>query len=88
MNDTAQNVPVAETILDKSACIVDAMSIIQKWEGNDKTFHDLARAALKRVIREEGDNSDRVDVVFDVYRESSTKDTERGGHGMFLTKRD
>ena len=33
MNDIAQNVPVAETLPDKSTCIVDAMSIIQKWEG-------------------------------------------------------
>ena len=77
MNDTTQNVPVAETIPDQSACIVDAMSIIQKLDGNGKTFQDLAKSALKMVIREGGDNSERVDVVFDVYRESSIKDTER-----------
>ena len=40
MNDTAQKVPVAETLPDQSACIVDAMSIIQKLEGNGKTFQD------------------------------------------------
>ena len=57
------------------------MSIIQKWEGNAKTFHDLVRAALKRVIREGGDNSDSVYVVFDVYRESSIMDTERVNRG-------
>ena len=64
-----------------SACIVDAMSIIQKLDGNDKTFNDLTRAALKIVVREGGDNSDRVDAVFDVHRESSTKDTERANRG-------
>ena len=81
MNDTTQNVPVAETIPDQSACIVDAMSIIQKLDGNGKTFQDLAKSALKMVIREGGDNSERVDVVFDVYRESSIKDTERVNRG-------
>ena len=81
MNDTAQNGPVAETIPDKSGCIRDAMSIIQKLEGNDNKFKDLARAALKRVIGEGGDNSERVDVVFDVYRDSSIKDTERVNRG-------
>ena len=81
MNDTTQNVPVAETIPDQSACVVDAMSIIQKLDGNGKTFQDLAKSALKMFIREGGDNSERVDVVFDVYRESSIKDTERVNRG-------
>ena len=72
---------VAETIPDQSACIVDAMSIIQKLDGNGKTFQDLAKSALKMVTREGGDNSERVDVVFDVYRESSSKDTERVNRG-------
>ena len=52
MNYTAYNLPVAETIPDKSACIVDAISIIQKLESNDNTSNDLAMAALNRVIRE------------------------------------
>ena len=60
---------------------VDAISIIQKLDGNGKTFQDLAKSALKMVIREGGDNSERVDVVFDVYRESSIKDTERVNRG-------
>ena len=76
-----QNVPVAETIPDQSACIVDAMSIIQKLDGNGKTFQDLAKYALKMVIREGGDNSEIVDVIFDVYQESSIKDTERVNRG-------
>ena len=80
-NDTAQNVPAAETLPDQAACIVDAMSTTQKLDGNGKTFQDLAKAALKMVIREGGDNSEIVDVVFDVYRESSMKDTERVNRG-------
>ena len=37
---------------------------------------------MKMVIREGGDNSERVDVVFDVYRESSINDTERVNRGI------
>ena len=57
------------------------MSIIQKLDGNGKTFQNLAKSALKMVISEGGDNSERLGVVFDVYRESSIKDTERVNRG-------
>ena len=70
MNDIAQNVPVVEFFTEKSACIVDGMSIVQKLDGNQNTFGDIAKTVLKIVIRE-GDKCDRVDVVFDVYREGS-----------------
>ena len=80
MNDIAQNVPVVEVFTEKSACIVDGMSIVQKLDGNQKTFGDIAKTVLKIVIRE-GDKCDRVDVVFDVYREGSIKDAERVNRG-------
>ena len=75
MNDIAQNVPAAEVFTDKSACIVGGMSIVQKLDGNQKTFGGIGKTVLKIVIRE-GDKCDRVDVVFDVYREGSIKDAE------------
>ena len=80
MNDIAQNVPVVEVFTEKSACIVDGMNIVQKLDGNQKTFGDIAKTVLKIVIRE-GDKCDRVDVVFDVYREGSIKDAERVNRG-------
>ena len=80
MNDIAENVPVAEAFTEKSACIIDGMSIVQKVEGNQKTFGDIAKTVLKRILRE-GDKSDRVDVVFDVHREGSIKDAERVNRG-------
>jgi len=76
----AQNVPVVEQFSDKSVCIIDGMSIVQKLEGNNKTFHEIAKTLLKRVLQE-GDKSDQVDVVFDVYREGSIKDAERVNRG-------
>ena len=75
MNDIAQNVPVVEVFTDKSACIVDGMSIVQILDGNQKTFGDIGKTVLKIVIRDR-DNCDRVDVMFDVYREGSIKDAE------------
>ena len=56
------------------------MSIVQKLDGNQKTFGDIAKTVLKIVIRE-GDKCDRVDVVIDVYREGSIKDAERVNRG-------
>ena len=79
-NDIAQNVPVVERFTEKSACNVDGMSIVQKLDGNQKTFGDIAKTVLKIVIRE-GDKCDRVDVVFDVCREGSIKDAERVNRG-------
>ena len=62
MNDRAQNVPVVEVFTERSACIVDGMSIVQKLDGNQKTFGDIVK-----IVISEGDICDRVDVVFDIY---------------------
>ena len=51
MNDIAQNVPVVDVFTETSACIIDGMSIVQKLDGNQKTFGDIAKTALKIVIR-------------------------------------
>ena len=58
--DITQNILIAETLPDKPTCIVDAMSIIRKWEGSDKTLRDVAKAALKTFLRHGGEyNNDR-----------------------------
>ena len=80
MNDIAQNVHRKKVFTEKSACIVYGMSIVRKLDGNQKPFGDIAKTVLKIVIRE-GDKCDRVDVVFDVYREDSIKDAERVNRG-------
>ena len=56
------------------------MSLIQKRKGNDKTFSQLAESVLSHVLHE-GSQSNRIDVVFDVYRDSSIKNTERINRG-------
>ena len=80
MNDKAQNVLVVEVFTEKTVRNVDGMSIVQKLDGNQKTFGDIAKTVLKIVIRER-DKCDRVDVVFDAYRDGSIKDAERVNRG-------
>jgi len=78
MKNVADAVPVVESFSGRSACVINGMSIVQKLDGNQWTFHDVAKTLLKRVLQEAG-KSDRVDIVFDVYRDVSIKDAERVG---------
>ena len=50
--------------------------MVQQMKGDDKTFAQLAESALFKVLHE-GTKSQRIDVVFDVYKETSIKDVER-----------
>lgn len=70
----------AETIPEPSATIIGGMSLIQKMKGNDQTFSQLADSALTQILHE-GARSQRIDVVFDVYREDSIKIAERANRG-------
>lgn len=53
------------------------MALVQKLKVNDQmTFGQIADAALSRVLQE-GGSSRRIDVVFNVYNETSMKFVER-----------
>ena len=56
------------------------MTLVQKLKGNQKTFSEIANNPLAYVISE-GCNSQRISVVFDVYRKDSIKNTERMKRG-------
>ena len=75
-NELKKNVPVAETVQGPIATIIDGMSLIQKTRGDKRTFGDVASSILSNVLNESKD-SQRVDVVFDVYRQDSIKSAER-----------
>ena len=60
--DPADNIP------QPSATIIDGMCMVQRLRGNDRTFGELADSALSAVLHE-GSTSNRIDVVFDVYKE-------------------
>jgi len=75
-----KSVSPAEVIPEPSITIIDGMSLVQKMKGNDQTFAQLAESALAKVLQE-GAKSQRIDVVFDVYKKTSIKDAERTNRG-------
>lgn len=63
-----------------SACIIDAMAVLQSIKGEQKTFHELSMIFLKQILNI-GGSCCRVDIVFDDYREVSIKSLEREKRG-------
>lgn len=70
------NAQVAETILSHSAVINLGMSIVQKVKADCMSFGGLANTVLSMVKRE-GSRHTRIDVVLDVYKDNSIKDSEQ-----------
>ncbi|CAG9821970.1 unnamed protein product [Phaedon cochleariae] len=64
----------------ESACLIDAMAVLQSIKGEQKTFEELSMIVFKQVLNI-GRNCCRVDIVFDVYREVSIKSLEREKRG-------
>ena len=62
----------AEAIPIPSTCIIDRMGLIQRTNGNNKTFAQLAESVLSMVLYV-GVHNGRVDDVFGVYRQPSIK---------------
>jgi hypothetical protein len=75
-----KNVSPAEDIPTPSACIIDGMILVHKLKGDGKTFAQLAESALNQVLHE-GNDSTRIDIVFDVHRDTSIKNAERCNRG-------
>lgn len=78
--DLEKSVAPADVIPEPSTTIIDGMSLVQKMKGNDKTFAQLAESTLAKVLHE-GGKSERIDVVFDVYKDMSIKNSERVNRG-------
>ena len=75
-----KNVQSADSIPQPSACVIDGMALVQRLKSDQKTFAAVAETLLGRVLNE-GGSSDRIDVVFDDYREESIKNAERENRG-------
>ena len=52
------------------------MAIVQEIRGDQKTFAEIADSLMYMVLNE-GTDSQRIDVVFDVYRDNSIKNPKR-----------
>ena len=60
--------------------MIDAMALVQRLEGDHKTFAEVAESLLSLVLLE-GSNSKRIDVIFDVYKENFINNAEREKRG-------
>ena len=58
------------------ATIIDAMGVTEKIHGENCTFGELSEQILKSMLNH-GCDSQRVDIIFDIYTEQSIKYTER-----------
>ena len=80
LNNTLEKPSSAvEEIPENSAFIIDAMGLVQRIKGNH-TFRDVAETLYRAIMAQRG-CSNRIDVVFDVYREKSIKNAERKSRG-------
>ena len=75
-----RSAPVADVIPQPSACMIDGMALLQRLKGDHKTFSEVAES-LMDIVLHEGSSSQRIDVVFDVYKEDSIKNAEREKRG-------
>ena len=67
---------VCEEAPVNSAAVIDGMSLVQRLKGDQLTFEDVAITVLS-VAMKEGVSCNRIDVVFDTYKELSIKNSER-----------
>ena len=79
-----KNVSPTEAIPIQSTCIIDGMGLVQRLNCNSKTFAQVAESVLSMVLYV-GGQSGRVDVVFDVFRQLSVKDSESLNRGASTT---
>ena len=59
-----------------NATVIDAMGIVQKIHGENLTFSELSERILGCILND-GRNSQRIDVVYDIYKKHSIKSAER-----------
>ena len=79
-NELKKSVTPADTIPKPCARIIDGMAVVQKLKGDQKTFAEIADTIMYMTLNE-GHHSERIDVVFDVYKEESIKNAEREKRG-------
>lgn len=80
-NALRKDVQLADGLPRNSAPIINGMSIVQTFNvgGGQTTFGMVASSLLTKVLHE-GSESDRIDVVFDAYRDMSLNQECRENH--------
>ena len=75
-----QHVSPEDVTHQPSATLVDAMSVIQKLHGDNHTFEELSDYIFSQMLHV-GRESNRIDVICDVYKEESIESAERLNRG-------
>ena len=75
-----KNITAADVIPQPCTRIIDGMAMVQKRRGDQKTFAEVADSLMSMILLK-GTDSQRIDVVFDVYRDDSIKNAEREKRG-------
>ena len=75
-NFAEKNVNVAEQLPGNSASVIDGMNLVKIVKGDQVTFGYSATTVLSMAPREGAEN-DRIDVLFDTYRDSAIENCER-----------
>ena len=70
MTTLYNDIPPVESFPENSACIFDGMSVVQKVVHAPDTFGQLADKLFSTIFLQ-ADNCQRLDLLFDVYREIS-----------------
>ena len=60
------------------------MSLVQKIKGKQKTFKEVAETLFRNAMSQKG-SCNRIDIVFDVYKQKSIKSAERRNRGDFVS---
>ena len=81
-NELKKRVRPAHTIPKPCTRIIDGMAVVQKLKGDHKTFPKIADTIMSMTLNE-GHDSERIDVLFDVYREESIQNAEREKRGSY-----
>ena len=76
-----KNMKVAEQLSGNSASVIDGMNLDHRVKGAQVYFGDVATTVLSMALRE-ADECDRIDVVFETYRDNYINNCDgilRGG---------
>ena len=65
-----KNITAADVIPHTCTRIIDGMAMVQKIRGDQETFAEVADSLMSMILHE-GTDSQRIDVVFHVYRDDS-----------------
>ena len=60
------------------------MSLVRKIKGKQKTFKEVAETLFRHAMSQKG-SCNRIDIVFDVYKQKSIKYAERRNRGDFVS---